>query len=479
MKLARTAIVLAIWTMLAGQANSQSYKRSFPDVQEGITPAPAMYSYGALSSASTVQLPLPVPVDPNDLLMQDAFDRSDYGSGYAIASETAPNDPWAVFRIVPNINLNVNYDTGVPTAGHSPSSFPLQGSDAARGSGIFSMSSPSAELKTDVQFPAIDSQVLMQIQATQSDQLSFRQAFGRVGNWLGGTYYSSFSDNGTLPQSIIAGSAPAGALPDPKVVQLQYVTLFQSGLLLGAALENPNRTDFTRLSATDAPLQRSPDLVARIRYQPLDAWGSLQGGLLVRQFGYEDATGTEHFTHATVAYSGNARFKTWGNNNVRLGVVTGEGIGNRLFGFNTANIAAGPNAGVLQPIHSVGTFGSYQHFWTDNLWSTVAYGYASADTFPSMTSATMRSQNGWFNLIWNNPTGRIALGVEYQVGQREIGDGRHGLNHGIQFSFQIGKGYITPTVSSAPSAPADDSLPPGALAPSPSTTSGGTIYPRL
>jgi hypothetical protein len=476
-----TIVCALCFLMSPSAAISQSYKWTAPEIDvqefEGAPRDQASRLFGVIPSVSTMQIPLPVPVDPNDMLMQDAFDRSDFGSGYAIATFGDSEDPYAMFRLVPNVNLNTTYNTGNPGDGLSPSTFALQGSNEARASGRFAMDTTAASLKSDVQIPSLTAQIYTEIRATGSGQLDFRQIYGRAGNWLGGSYFSSFADSGTLPQSIVLNAAPAGAIASPSVVQLQYVRLFESGLLVGAAIENPNGSDFTLVNATDVPLLRVPDFVARVRYQPFNTWGSLQGALLLRQFAYEDIGTVEHFSPVAVSFSSNARFKTFGDDNVRLGVVGGQGAGSRIFGLNAAQIAAGPSGTSLVPLQNVGAFASYQHFWTESLWSNVAYGYAYAELSPSMTDLTRRSQNGWVNLIWNDPRGKIALGLEYQVGQQEIGDGRHGLNHCVQLSMQIGKGYSAPEVPSGESATSTErGMRPYSGGGVPSS---GDIFPRL
>ena len=371
------------------------------------------------------------------MLSQEAYNRSDFGSGFALATSRRTGATLAVFRLLPNVKLDATYDTGNPGDDLSPTGFALQGSEEARGNGVFGMQSSQASLATDIQVPSVTAQVFMDIQSVGFDELEFRQIYGRVGNLLGGDYYSSFTDSGTLPQTIVPMGNVAGSIQNPKTTQLQYSRLFGIGLLISAAIENPNTEDYTLVATDDTRLSRIPDFVARVRYQPLDAWGSVQGAILVRHFIFEDTLMNEHHTSA-VSFSGNARFKTWGDNNVRLGGVAGEGAGGRIFGLNGAQVAAGPLAGSLNALENVGGFASYQHFWLENLWSNVAYGYAFADVTAAMGDQPRRSQNGWVNLIWNNSSGNVAFGVEYQVGQLEVGDGRHGFNHHIQLSMQIG-----------------------------------------
>jgi len=436
--------------------------------------------FGAVRWISTTQIPLPVAVDPNDMLMQDAFNRSDFGDGLGIATAVNPDDPVAVLRIVPNVKLIGTYNTGSPNSDNlSPSGFALQGSKEARARGRFAMDETTANLKTDLQIPDVTTQVFLDIQAPkEGTALDFRQIFARTGNLLGGKYYSSFADNGTLPQTIFQNSAPAGAIAAPNVVQLQYVRLFDSGILIGAAVENPTSTDFTLVSDTDVRLQRVPDFVARVRYQPLDAWGSVQGAILLRQFAYNDVNGADHFTNVAVSFSSNARFKVFDDNNVRLGVVGGQGAGSRIFGLTDSAVAAGPSNGSLVPLQNVGTFISYQHFWSDFLWTNLAYGYAFADTTPTMREATRRSQNGWVNLVWNNPSAKVALAVEYQAGQQEVGNGQHGFNHGIAFFMQLGKGYQSPDGGSGGGAVSAMAAPRGYAEPQ-ALPGAGQVYPRL
>ncbi len=486
----RSLVLSITFSVLVGavsHAAAQSYKRSNPMAQpigpmyflgrdDAIYPVdPALFGYSLIEEIPTSTIPLPVAFDPNDLLAQEAFNRSDFGAGIGLASSSTSRQSLAVFRIIPNVKLDGSYDTGKPgNSDLSPSTFALQGSDAARGSGVFGMHTSQAGFKTDVQVPSVTAQLFMEIQTAEFDTLDFRQIYGRVGNVLGGNYYSAFSDSGTLPQSIVPNANVVASTGDPEVTQLQYAQLFGSGLLIGGAIENPSTNDYTLVDMNDVRLSRVPDIVGRIRYQPLDAWGSIQGAVLYRQFDYEDSLMTEHQTSA-VSFSGNARFKTFGDNNVRLGGVAGRGAGNRIFGLNHTQVAAGPDGGTLKALKNIGGYASYQHFWTDNVWSNVAYGYAFADVTQSMGDKPQRSQNGWANLIWNNVSGNVAVGVEYQFGQLEVGNGQHGFNHHIHLALQISRRLVTPGGDTPTSAGVrsfrDD------IGPPPTPTS--EVFPRL
>lgn len=498
----RSLFVIAVLVVFSPSVFAQSFKhsRAFPsnaELYNGQMPAPAApgfspnsYFWGLpVPGISTDFIPQPVPVDPSDMLMQDAIYRSDFGNGYAIATQ-ANNDPLAVFRLVPNVKLDTNYDTGNPGSDNlalTPSLFALEGTPEARREGQFSMRDSTANLKSDLQIPTLAAQGYVELNAN-SDSISFRQAYARVGNILGGAYWSSFGDPGSLPQTMVANGAPAGAIFQPNQIQLQYVKILRSGFWLGAAIENPTTSDFTLVhndpnnpANSDFGLTRSPDFVARIRYQPVDSWASVQCAVLVRQIAYSDAFTGDHSTMGW-GLSTNARFKTFRDDNVRFGFVTGQGIANRIFGLSGDMVGAGPNNGVLVPLTNMGAYLSYQHVWSNNFFSNIAYGYSSASLPSSMPdSSTRLAQNGWANMIWNNASGKFAVGFEYQVGQREAHNGTEGLNHHIQLSLQVGKGYVpTDSASNPPAGAAAAAAAPGANVPAGDMQSRQTkSYPRL
>ena len=79
----------------------------------------------------------------------------------------------------------------------------------------------------------------------------------------------------------------------------------------------------------------------------------------------------------------------------------------------------------MQTIPAAGGVVGYQHFWSPNLRSTVAYGIARYQV-PSIlvgpiesTVANKKLQSASINLIWS-PVAFIDVGAEYFWGQRQV-----------------------------------------------------------
>ena len=391
---------------------------------------------------------LPVPTDPGNMLMPDAPAPSTLSLGFGVpafnlpafrdgAAAEAGMEPVVMLRTSVLADLDVMYDTGYQES-FSPSTIALRGTSDARKSGRVNLSKSLANLTSDVQVPSdnVGAQGYLDLDFYE-EGVRVRQAFGRVGNLLAGEYWSTFGDWAALPRSIIKDKAPAGAIYRPSQALLQYAWTWESGWSIGGAIEQPTTSDFSLIQSTDVRLQRWPDLVVRLQRQHPDEWGGSQLAVLVRSMGVEDEHHVEHFATGW-GVSGTTRFRTWGNDNLRLGAVGGEGIGSYIFGLNAYQCAAAPEAGHLRTLPNYGAFIGYQNYWTSTIWSNYVYGYALVDPLPGMpATATRQTQNAWVDLIWNVKTG-VAFGLEYGYGTREARDHSYGDNHQVQVSLQIG-----------------------------------------
>lgn len=268
-----------------------------------------------------------------------------------------------------------------------------------------------------------------------ANDLRLRHAFGEWENLLGGQTWSTFMDPAALPQSIGDMTVAGGLFRRP--AQFRYTIPLLDCLSAAVAVEEPVSTDFVVLDpANDVRLERWPNFVANLRYaQP--GCASIQIAALVRDIGFEDAGGIEH--HRTGGgLSATANVTTWGNDNIRLGLVGGQGIGSFIFGAVTDQTAAGPDGGLFRTYDNIGTYASYQHFWSPRWSSNIAYGYALADAPPDLpATAARKTQNTWLNLIWA-PRPNFGIGIEYHYAVREVRDGTSGDNHRVQFSIQFG-----------------------------------------
>ena len=207
-----------------------------------------------------------------------------------------------------------------------------------------------------------------------------------------GQGYTTFQDDKALPTSVVVDGTPAGSV-FKLVPQLQYTRDCGHGWSWTLAIENPINSDFalpnpsTATVPGDVRLRRAPDLVSNLRFvDPTNAINRVQVGGMVRWMGYEDVGGIEHFEHGW-GFMGSARMATFGQSNVQLGAVVGEGVGDYVYGLGgsmtRSRSAAGPSGSLATGLDAWKTIGchvGYQQTLTEDLQANMAYGYAFADT---------------------------------------------------------------------------------------------------
>jgi hypothetical protein len=370
----------------------------------------------------------PFPLDPNDMLMDDARDITDPAAAYgSLESE-------AVARFTANVNLALTYDTGA--GGPNPSSIVLDSTTAAHGRGRFDMLTTSGNLKSDFQLPSdrVWSQGYAEAEFDENS-IKLRQIYGRIENLLSGSKWTVLGDEGAIPHSIINNMAPAGAIYLPSQVQLTYAQMYESGWTTTGSMVRPNSGDIES-PVGGAVLQRYPDLIGQIRYQP-GSWQGAQVAALLRPMGIEEATGNEEFTTGW-AVSANAGVFTYYYDNIRVGVAGGQGLGSYLFGLSNNQSAAFADASGLHALSNFGYYAGYQHYWSSTLTSNLAYGFCKSETIPGTLDSARSAQNAWINLIWIPVPNKIAFGFEYQYGFRDVNNGVSGDNHHIQLSIEVG-----------------------------------------
>jgi hypothetical protein len=386
---------------------------------------------------------MPPPADPNDLDRNESTADINLGAGSRLG-------PGILFRAALSGNAEAWYDTGrVSSAGGAfiPCDIALPGTTASRRAGFFDLLNTNAKLALDLQAPierleeAAQAQAFLETEVVAED-LRIRHAFGRVANVLAGQYWTAWGDEGTLPKSIITNTAPAGSI-FARTPQIRVALPLDCGWVASFAIQKPLNNDFTLVDSgpdKDVRLQRYPDFAARFRYFNGD-YNSVSVGAFVRQIGREDINEDEDFVTGW-GVSAAARFRTGACSTVQIGIVGGEGLAGTIFGLSTTLSAAGPTAsfaagGELTALTNYGAFAGYQHFWSDNCQSNLAYGFAWADGTDVMSGlAAHNTHNAWANLIYEL-NDNFSFGLEYHYGRLETLDGTSGDNHRIQFVLQL------------------------------------------
>jgi hypothetical protein len=319
-----------------------------------------------------------------------------------------------------------------------------------------------------------------------------RYAYGTLGGFLAGQATSNFSDPDANAETIDFGG-PAGFPGLVRVPQLRYTMPAFWGGSFSVSAETPE-TDLatgaagivssdTGATAATSPATATsacngsgtatatcvpgnlpyvtnpakataPDLTAA--YYIPQAWGHFDLSAVLRP-GLDVEDG-KFVSRAFIGYGGHvgADFKPgwfgWMKDDFTAQFEVGNAMGRYLNASSSAALAtnygitpASPAAAALVLIHPVteigGTLG-YQHWWLDNLRSTVvggidAFNIPGKITGPS-TSLNSSLYTAHANLIWN-PVSFVDVGLEYMWGQRTAVSNAHATQNALisKFGFKF------------------------------------------
>lgn len=268
---------------------------------------------------------------------------------------------------------------------------------------------------------------------SNSDTYRLRHAYGEIGPLLAGQFWSTVMDPNAIPNTLdFQGSAGYTFI---RQAQFRYTHKFEGGHSLAFAVENPE-SRVLNIGATTAVSARDnniPDFVLRGRTE--QAWGTLQAALLVRNIsggtgrGFETAVGGSVHGRINVPFLGP-------KDNIVFQGIYGRGIGRYIqdVAGGSADAVINPATGRVELLTSYGGYIGFQHFWLDNLRSTILFSATNVETRAFQPNASYRgAYYSAANLIWS-PVPEVDLGMEVQWGQRINRDGNRGEALRVQSS---------------------------------------------
>jgi hypothetical protein len=185
---------------------------------------------------------------------------------------------------------------------------------------------------------------------------------------------------------------------------------------LALATEAPSASLSLAQGVSDNHIDKAPDLVAKYSIDP--SWGHVAVAGLGRYLTNND--GVAHGAHSSTLVGGvmaGLGVKTIGKDMFLFQTVDGNGVGSYLEqgqGFSAVLLN-----GAIKPVNIWGGTAGYNHFWTDSLRSTVAYGYGHFSTPMGDTKQPIKDLSSLHvNLIWS-PVTDMDVGVEYIWGRVE------------------------------------------------------------
>jgi hypothetical protein len=276
--------------------------------------------------------------------------------------------------------------------------------------------------------------------------IRLRHAYGELGQFGAGQYWSPFMDIDVFPNSVEYWG-PNGMVFF-RNVQFRWMPI-KGDSRLTIALERPGASadlgDYAdRIALQDVrahfPL---PDLSAE--YRNAGSWGYVELAGIARQMKWEDL-GTD-----TLDLSGDAlgwgvhlssNLKIGANDVARVALVYGEGIQNYMndapvdVGIKTnPGNAAKPIEGVALPILGITAF--LDHNWNKKFSTAIGYSMVDIDNSDEQpANAFQKGQYALVNLLYY-PVNNVMMGTELQWGSREnYKDGWDTSDYRIQFSFK-------------------------------------------
>jgi opacity protein-like surface antigen len=282
---------------------------------------------------------------------------------------------------------------------------------------------PLGQLKTIFEFEMFGTGV-----DTGQTTLRLRHAYGELGKFGAGQYWSPFMDIDIFPNSLEYWGPNGMAFF--RNVQIRYMPI-QGKTRLTIALERPGASadqgvygQRIELKGVNArfPL---PDLSAE--YRQATGFGYIELAGILRKINWKDQNGDSlNLTGGTVGWGLNLSTNVnLGKSNLFKGqVVYGQGIENYMNDApedvairNNFSNPAKPIKGVPLPILGIVAF--LDHTWSKRFTSSIGYSHVQIyNTSGQSNSAFRQGQYALVNLLYY-PTDNVMAGIEYQWGRRQ------------------------------------------------------------
>jgi len=273
-----------------------------------------------------------------------------------------------------------------------------------------------------------------------------RHAYGELGNFGAGQYWTVFGDTDAYPNSFEYWG-PNG-LVWFRNLQVRWMP-YKGKNSLTLALERPGASGDQGLYADRIALQGIkpklawPDLTGNVRFDR--DWGHIQFSGLVRSIRWVD-TNNDQFDlgGSAVGLGGSvSSHLNFSPNNVgRFQLTYGKGIENYM---NDAPVDIGvknnsgdpskPVRGVALPVLGFSTF--LDHTWNKRFNSAIGYSMLNISNSDGQAPSAFRRGHYALGNVLFAPVDKVTLGGEFQWGRRENFSDGWGVNdYRIQFSFK-------------------------------------------
>ena len=290
--------------------------------------------------------------------------------------------------------------------------------------------------------------------ATNSSNFRLRHAYGEIGPFLTGQYWTNAADLASFPE-YVDFATPTGMVNPIRQPQLRY-TIEEGPSFFAVSLENPE-SDFN--GANNAAFiagnqgisnnihDKWPDLTARYAYQ--GSWGRIAVAGIARYISVNTGGATVNGFNGADGVTGyglvlSGTLNAFGRDKITWLALGGDGIGRYI--QNSA--ASGGGAAIinnkLETIKAYGGSLSYQHWWSEKFRSTAYYGYSVWENPTPLvaTGLVHKLEQGYVNLVYV-PVPNSRIGIEFVRGSVQFEsqtppNGTSGEGNRVNILFQYG-----------------------------------------
>ena len=274
-----------------------------------------------------------------------------------------------------------------------------------------------------------------------------RHAWGELGAFGAGQYWSPFMDPDVFPNSIEYWG-PTGMVFF-RNVQLRWMPVRNAVHDVAIALERPGASGDQGVYADRVELDGikarfpMPDISAAYKYSK--GWGYVRAATILRSIKWDDTLDDAFDLSGDATGWGinlSSNFKPGANDVIRFQYVFGEGIQNYM---NDSPIDIGivnnPGNAVIpirgEPIPLQGLVLFLDHTFSPKYSTTVGYSWQENDNTEGQAPNAFRTGHYFLANLMHYPAKNVMLGGEYQWGRREnFSDGFSSDGSKIQFSFK-------------------------------------------
>ena len=272
---------------------------------------------------------------------------------------------------------------------------------------------------------------------TNSNGFRVRHAYGTLGNFLAGQFWTNFFDENTYAETVDFGG-PVGEI-FVRQAQVRWTQPYSAGEW-SVSLENPESlfaisgSALTAGSATPFRSDRDhyPDTIGRLKWK--HEIGTFNAALMARNIRIDTPTAEDAKWGGAISLT---EVVPIGRDDFRANLNWGNAIGRyQLSGFFPDGYVDA--TGKIRLAQSRSAYAAYRHFWTPELRSSLILGASDSDTPGGGTfdGFNKSARSAHVNLIFS-PVPRVNLGLELIGERRTVVDGDYGTLRRVQFGAQF------------------------------------------